>query len=155
MRDSNLKLNPKKCNFLRKEIIYLGHKCSEEGIKPDQRLIKSITDSPQPKNPKQLMSFLVLANYYRKFIKDFAKIAGPLYHQIKKHQKFEWNTECTEAFVKLKKSLTTQPVLTYPDFSKEFSITCDTSGQGVGAVLEQEGRVVCYASKTLNPTQNR
>lgn len=128
--------------------MYLGHRCSELGVKPDQRLIQSVRDFPQPKNSKQLMSFLGLANYYRKFIKDFAKLAGPLYHQIKRDQKFEWDTGCMEAFIKLKEVLTTEPVLAYPDFSKEFSITCDASGQGVGAVLEQEGRVICYASKT-------
>lgn len=158
-RDSNLKLNPEKCKFLQKEVLYLGHKCSLRGVEPDERIILSVKEFPAPTTIKKLQSFLGLANYYRKFINGFAKIANPLYgllkgtDQIKK--KLDWTLDCETSFQLLKSSLTTAPVLTYPDFDKDFSITCDASMEGLGAVLEQEGKVVAYASRTLLDTENR
>lgn len=133
-RSANLKLNPKKCRFLEKEILYLGHICSSEGVKPDNRLLKAVQDFPTPTNAKKVLSFLGLSNYYRKFIPNFSKIASPLYKLTSKDNKFKWTPECETAFRSLKKALTSPPVLAYPQFEKEFSITCDASGQGLGAV---------------------
>lgn len=73
---------------MRSEILYLGHKCSEKGVEPDDKLIKSVVAFPTPKTVKQVQSFHGLANYYRRFIKGFANIAAPLYKIIKKEQKF-------------------------------------------------------------------
>lgn len=154
-RSSNLKLNPKKCRFLETEILYLGHKCTENGVEPDKRIIDSVVNFPRPKTVKQVLSFHGLANYYRKFIKGFSQIAKPLYQLTQKDSKFDWTPSCENTFKELKMALTSYPVLAYPDFSKEFSITCDASGDGVGAILEQEGRVIVYASKTLSATQKR
>lgn len=154
-RSSNLKLNPEKCKFLQKEVTYLGHHCCIEGIRPDDRLIQSVRDFPQPKTVKQVQSFLGLANYYRKFIEGFSRKAGSLYQLLKKEDKFNWNPACEESFETLKLALTTTPVLVYPDFNKEFTITTDASGTGYGAILEQEGRVVAYASRTLRDAEHR
>lgn len=160
-RETNLKLNPQKCNFFRKEIMYLGHKCSMNGVEPDQRLVKAVQDFSIPKNIKNLQSFLGLANYYRQFIKNFAKKAGPLYSLLKgsisssNRKDLDWNESCDEAFEILKNALTTSPVLAYPDFEKDFSITCDASIEGLGAVLEQDKRVIVYASRTLLDTEKR
>lgn len=155
LQTSNLKLNPKKCSFLQQEIKYLGHKCSSRGVEPDEKLTEKITKFPQPRNVKEMQSFHGLANYYRKFIPGFAKIATPLYQLTNKDQPFIWTEECTEAFTALKKALTTSPVLAYPDFEKLFDITTDASSRAVGAILEQEGRVIFYASKTLTQVQSR
>lgn len=154
-RSSNLKLNPEKCRFLEKEIKYLGHRCSEEGVKPDDGIIKTIMEFKRPDNIKSTQSFLGLANYYRRFIKDLSKIAAPLYKLTQKTTAFIWKDECESAFTTLKKLLTSAPILSYPDFKKEFIITCDASGEGVGAVLEQENRVIVYASKVLSATKKR
>lgn len=82
--DSNLKLNPKKCRFLGREVLYLGPKCSANGVEPDIKIVESVLNFPRPKTVKQVQSFHGLANYYRKFIKDFAKIAFPLYNLMQK-----------------------------------------------------------------------
>lgn len=152
-RQYNLKLNPEKCHFMQAEVLYLGHKCSERGVEPDDKLIQSVINFPRPKNIKQVQSFHGLANYYRKFIKGFANIAAPLYKVIKKDHEFEWTEDCEQAFEELKKALTSKPVLQFPDFTKDFTITTDASAIGLGAILEQEGKVIAYASKTLSETK--
>lgn len=152
-RSSNLKLNPRKCKFLEKEIVYLGHHCSARGVEPDPRLINSVKEYPRPKTAKELQSFLGLANYYRRFIKGFSLITVPMRKQLKKDQKFLWDNECESAFKELKNALTTTPVLAYPQFDKDFVIVCDASKEGLGAILEQESSVICYASRSLTPAE--
>lgn len=154
-RDSNLKLNPLKCQFLEQEVSYLGHKCSIRGVEPDTKLTDTIKKFPRPTSAKQVQSFHGLANYYRKFIKGFADIASPLYTLMKKETEFKWTDDCEKAFCSLKNALTSEPILVYPDFSKEFTITTDASAVAVGAILEQEGRVVYYASQTLTDQKKR
>ncbi|WVZ80100.1 hypothetical protein U9M48_027604, partial [Paspalum notatum var. saurae] len=96
-----------------------------------------------------IRSFLGLAGYYRRFIKDFSKIAKPMTSLTKKNVKFIWSPKCEEGFQELKKLLTTAPVLAQPDVTKPFDVYCDASGQGLGCVLMQEGRVIAYASRQL------
>ncbi|WVZ61646.1 hypothetical protein U9M48_011487 [Paspalum notatum var. saurae] len=96
-----------------------------------------------------LRSFLGLAGYYRRFIKDFSKIAKPMTSLTKKNASFTWGPKCEEGFQELKKLLTTAPVLAQPDVTKPFDVYCDASGQGLGCVLMQEGRVIAYASRQL------
>lgn len=154
-RDHNLKLQPEKCQFLMTEITYLGHRCSDQGIRPDERLTKVILEYPRPRNVVQVQSFLGLANYYRKFIEGFARIAAPINSLLKGGVKFIWSPDCEDAFEGLKVALTSSPVLAYPDFDKHFEVICDASNHSVGAILEQEGRVIYYASRTLNPAERR
>lgn len=160
-RDSNIKLNPTKCKFLKKEVTYLGHKCTIEGVQPDQRLVEAIQLFPVPTTIKQLQSFLGLANYYRQFIENYARIASPLYGLLRgaisenRKQIKKWNPECDAAFNSLKTALITEPVLTYPDFNKDFTINCDASLKGLGAVLEQGKKVIAYASRALLDTEKK
>lgn len=160
-REANLKLNPQKCHFFKKEILYLGHKCSMDGVKPDLRLVKAVQDFSIPKNLKSLQSFLGLANYYRQFIQDFARKAGPLYTLLKgttsasNRKEIDWTETCSNAFETLKQALVTSPILAYPDFDKDFNVTCDASMEGLGAVLEQDKKVIAYASRTLLDTEKR
>lgn len=142
LRQSNLKLNPKKCSFIQKEGSYLGHRCSEKGVEPDTKLTEVVRTFPRPKHAKEIQSFHGLANYYRKFIKDFANIASPLYKLTKINESFVWTEECEKAFIQLKQALITKSVLAYPDFDKDFTITTDASKVAVGAILDQEGRVI-------------
>jgi hypothetical protein len=157
LRKYNLKLQPDKCEFLRKEVNYLGHVITEEGCKPDPSKVEVIENFPRPENEKQLKSFLGMIGYYRRFIPRFSKIAAPLHALFKKDAKFEWTAEQENAFLNLKAKLTTQPILQYPDFSKEFILTTDASNQGLGAVLSQ-GEIgkdlpIAYASRNLNKAE--
>ncbi|WVZ74755.1 hypothetical protein U9M48_022898 [Paspalum notatum var. saurae] len=103
----------------------------------------------QPETVTEIGSFLGLAGYYRRFIKDFSKIAKPMTSLTKKNASFTWGPKCEEGFQELKKLLTTAPVLAQPDVTKPFDVYCDASGQGLGCVLMQEGRVIAYASRQL------
>ncbi|WVZ75220.1 hypothetical protein U9M48_023299 [Paspalum notatum var. saurae] len=89
------------------------------------------------------------AGYYRRFIKDFSKIAKPMTSLTKKNAKFVWGPKCEEGFRELKKPLTTAPALAQPDVTKPFDVYCDASGRGLGCVLMQEGRVIACASRQL------
>jgi hypothetical protein len=102
-----------------------------------------------PANALEIRSFLGLAGYYRRFIKDFSKIAKPMTMLLEKNKNFDWTDECQVSFEELKKRLTSAPVLTLPDITKKFDIYCDGSRQGLGCVLMQERQVVCYASRKL------
>ncbi len=102
----------------------------------------------------EIRSFLGLAGYYRRFIKDFSTIAKPMTRLLKKDKKFEWTPECHNCFQELKHKLTTIPVLILPDIHKDFEIYCDASRQGLGCVLMQEGKVVAYASRQLRPHED-
>lgn len=157
LRTHNLKLQPAKCEFLRKEVIYLGHKISELGVQPDERKIICVRNFPIPTNVKEIKSFLGLTGYYRNFIPDYSKIAKPITNLLKKDSKFEWKIECQEAFQKLKNILISEPILQYPDFDKPFTITCDASNYAVGSVLSQgdadKELPIAYSSRTLNKAE--
>jgi len=153
LRENKLKLQPDKCEFLRKETVYLGHIISENGISPDPSKLVAIKDFPEPKRVKDIQSFIGLAGYYRKFIENFSKIAKPLTRLTKKTEKFIWTADQQDAFNKLKEKLTTAPVLRYPDFTQEFIVTTDASAYALGAVLSQgtvgDDRPIAYASRVL------
>lgn len=153
LQSHNLKLNPFKCQFLRNELRYLGHIIGPEGIKPDPVKIDSVVNYPRPNTPKEIKSFLGLAGYYRRFIKNFSAIALPLVALLKKNTEFIWNAKCDEAFGTLKKAITSPPILQYPNFNKMFTITTDASSYAIGSVLSQDVNSidlpVAFASRTL------
>lgn len=157
-RQVNLKLNPLKCEFLRKEIIYLGHKITSNGIFPDPSKIDVLQNYPVPKCVDEIKRFVAFANYYRRFIQNFADIAHPLNALCKKNVTFNWTNECEQAFQKLKSILLSANVLDYPDFSDSntFILQTDASRVGLGAVLSNSnGKVVAYASRSLRPAETR
>lgn len=150
-RKRNLKLNPLKCKFFRSEVTYLGHKCTSEGILPDLSKIQCVVDYPTPTDKDSTKRFVAFANYYRRFIRNFSRIARPLNHLARKKVEFKWTPECQIAFESLKKALISPTLLAYPDFSKPFILTTDASKFACGAVLSQEvdgvDRPVAFASK--------
>ena len=164
LKEAGLRLKLSKCHFAKNQINYLGHVISDQGVAPDPNKTSSIANFPQPRNVKELQSFLGLANYYRKYIKAFAEKAHPLTTLTRKNYQWNWGDEQARAFNCIKDSLLTKPILGYPDFSKEFIVHTDASNFGVGAVLSQLQRplhsaddshevAIAYASKHLTETQ--
>lgn len=153
-RKRNLKLNPHKCKFFRSEVTYLGHKCTNEGICPDPEKLHCVENYPVPHDKDSTKRFVAFANYYRRFIQNFSEISRPLNNLSRKKVEFKWNSQCQEAFDKLKASLVSPPVLAYPDFDKQFVITTDASKYACGAVLSQiidgHDRPIAFASKPFS-----
>lgn len=156
LRKVNLKLNPTKCNFLKKELVYLGHFISAEGIKPDPTKIECIKQWPLPTTADDVKRFIAFANYYRKHIPNFAEICMPLNMLTRKNTTFKWTDECQHAFDKLREKFINPPILDYPDFSPDnkFILNTDASKFAIGSVLSnQNGKPVAYASKALNKAE--
>lgn len=156
LRKVNFKLNPLKCNFLQKEILYLGHVVTPEGIKPDPKKISAVQNYPVPKNTDEVRRFVAFVNYYRKFIPQFSEITQPLNKLLKKDEKFDWNKGCITAFERLKTAISSPPLLQYPDFSKsnKFMLHTDASGIAIGCVLSNKnGLPIAYASRPLNSAE--
>ncbi|KAL4104133.1 hypothetical protein QTP88_019446 [Uroleucon formosanum] len=140
VRTHTLQLEPQKCAFLRKEVLYLGHIINENGVSPDPKKIQCIKNYPRPKNPKDIKSFLGLLNYYRRFVDNFAKIAKPLTALLKKNVIFKWDDRCENAFEILKQALTNPPLLVYPDWEKgNFNLTTDASQYARGPYSQYNG----------------
>jgi transposase InsO family protein len=179
LNQANLKLKPKKCEFLCQSIRFLGHIVSSEGVQCQPEHIETVSSWPRPSTIKEIQSFLGFANFYRKYIPGFATVARPITDLLKgqtrkcsKHKSkckcflkvrvstdaIQWNEECDRAFKMLKKLLTQAPVLAYPDFDKQFVLHTDASKNGLGAVLyqydaEEKLRVIAYASRSLSPSE--
>lgn len=160
LRKFNLKIQLDKSEFLKHEVDYLGHVITGKGVKPNPEKIRAIQDFPIPKTPTQIKSFLGLLGYYRKFIKDFSKITKFLTACLKKDAQIPFeNPKFIEKFQRCRDLLCNEPILQYPDFSREFILTTDASNFALGAVLSQ-GNVgndlpICYASRTLNDCETR
>lgn len=140
-----------------KEGIVLGHKVSGNGIEVDRAKIEAISKLPYPTTVKAIRSFLGHAGFYRRFIKDFFKIARPITQLLVKDAPFDFYQECKDAFDQLKQELTQAPIMVTPNWKLPFEIMCDASDYAVGAVLGQRlnkhFQLIYYASKTLNPAQ--
>jgi hypothetical protein len=146
LRDHQLYAKFSKCAFWLKKVLFLGHVMSAEGIAVDPTKVKEVLDWKSPRSITQICSFLELTGYYRRFISNFSKIAKPMTQLLEKEAKFKWSTQCEEAFLTLKKLLTTTPVLAQPDIEKSFDVYCDASGTSIGGVLMQDGRAIAYTS---------
>ena len=157
LKTAGLVLQPEKCRFLCKEIVYLGHAISENGVKPDPKKVEAVAKFPVPKGRKNVKQFLGLSGYYRRFIQNFATVAKPLTKLLKKNIQFHWTNEAQLAFDRLKEILCCKPLLQYPDFSKPFVVTTDSSSFALGAVLSQgpigQDLPIAYASRTMNSAE--
>ena len=145
LRKEQLYTKLSKCEFWMNEVSFLGHIVSKEGIRVDPKKIEVVVEWKQPRNVTELRNFLGLAGYYRRFVKGFSMTAAPMTRLLQKNVKYEWSEKCQRSFDKLKTFLTKAPVLTQPTCGREYVIFSDTSLNGLGCVLMQEGKVVAYA----------
>ncbi|WVZ70804.1 LOW QUALITY PROTEIN: hypothetical protein U9M48_019441 [Paspalum notatum var. saurae] len=147
LRTARLFGNMEKCTFCTQRVSFLGYVVTPQGIEVDSSKIDAIRDWP---TPTTIRSFLGLAGFYRRFVRDFSSIAAPLHELTKKGVPFAWGDSQAVAFNTLKDKLTHAPLLQLPDFNKVFELECDASGIGLGAVLLQEGKPVAYFSEKLS-----
>ncbi|XP_070682337.1 uncharacterized protein [Malus domestica] len=136
--------------LIRQQVEYLGHIVSSERVYTHPTKIKAIVEWPTPKNVKELRGFLGLTGYYRKLVPGYGKICQPLY-KLTSNEGFIWTQATKEAFQQLKQAMTSPQLLALPNFAEPFVIECDASGLGIGAVLQQMGRPIAFASQTLGP----
>ena len=157
-RETRLKLHPGKCYFGMVSGLLLGHIVSRHGIAVDLAKVIVIMALVAPKNLRELRGFLGCVGYYRRFIENYAQIAGPLTELLKKEAEYLWTTVRQEAFDELKKRLVTAPILTAPDWTKDFHVTVDASRWCLGAILWQlddgnRERPIYYASRQMNSAE--
>ena len=180
LKQFNLKIKPKKCQFFNSSELFLGHVLLANGISSNPEKVEKVKSWSVPKNIKEVQSFLGLASYYRWFIKKLAEkawclheLVGPTSNKQKKKARakknatavekpglriFEWMMKHQDSFDALKEALSTAPVLGYPDFSREFILETDASLNGLGTILSQQGKdgkihVTAYASHSLCPSE--
>jgi hypothetical protein len=134
LRDHHLYAKLSKCDFWLREIKFLGHTISQEGISVDPEKVQEVMDWKPPTTVRQIRSFLGLAGYYRRFILDFSRIAKLMTELLKKGVQFDWSQKCEDAFHVLRQHLTTTPVLAQPDNTKSFDVYCDASSTGLDYV---------------------
>ncbi|KAA3469695.1 DNA/RNA polymerases superfamily protein [Gossypium australe] len=149
LRDKQLYAKFSKSEFWIKEVRFLGHIISGDGIRVDPSKISAVVEWKPPRNVTEVRSFLGLAGYYRRFVKGFSMIVTPMIRLLQKDVKFEWTERCQQSFEKLKALLTEAPVLVQPEPGIEFMVYSDASMNGLGCVLMQEGKVIAYASRQL------
>ncbi|KAL4579715.1 hypothetical protein LXL04_015876 [Taraxacum kok-saghyz] len=149
LRKEKLYAKFSKCEFWIREVKFLGHVVSQEGIHVDPSKIEAVENWRTPKTSTEVRQFLGLAGYYRRFIANFSKLAKPLTALTQKGVAFDWEDKQEESFQKLKHMLCTAPILSLPEGTEDFVVYCDASNQGLGCVLMQRNKVIAYASRQL------
>ena len=138
LRKQQLYAKRSKCEFLRSEVEFLGHRIGANGLSVSQDKVQSVREWPTPKNVHDVRSFLGLAGFYRRFVRDYSKIALPLTELTKTTNPFAWDQPQRSAFESLKKALCSTPVLLIPDPSKPYTLNCDACQYAIGATLQQD-----------------
>ena len=153
----NLTLNKEKCVFKVKEVTYIGHKLTQEGIKPDDEKVRVINDMPAPTDKKGVERLLGTVSYLGKFIPNLATVTEPIRVLLRKDIEFQWSHEQEKALYEIKSILTKDggPIPNFFDIQKPVTISCDASPTGLAGVLLQEERPVAYASRSLTDAESR
>ncbi|GBG78173.1 hypothetical protein CBR_g26206 [Chara braunii] len=154
LRDAGFKVALEKCQFFLTIISFLGHVVTDKELQPEPQKVAAVRDAPVPTTITQVCAFLGLASYYRRFIKGFAAIVGPLINLLRKDQPLIWTPECDQTFSTLKAALISAPVLIRPDLEKPFVLITDSQPEAISAILAQVGpsgleSVVEYVSKSV------
>jgi transposase InsO family protein len=159
LRRADLKIKPKKCEWARTELHYLGHVINTKGKQPDPEKVRALAEIKAPQCVKDIECFLGKVGYYQKFIPEYSDKASPLNKLKRKNVEWHWGDKQQEAFEYLRDCLCKAPVLRHPDFTKPFVLQTDASGHGLGAVLTQHfddgEHPIAYASRTLEDRETR
>jgi hypothetical protein len=150
LREHRLFVKRSKCAFGVDSVSYLGHTISASGVAMDPAKVQAIHEWPQPRSARAVRGFLGLAGYYRKFVNNYGAIAAPLTALLKKDG-FTWTEDAAAAFAALKRAVTSAPVLALPDFARPFTVECDASTYGFGAVLLQDAHPIAFFSRPVGP----
>ena len=142
-----------KCEFFKDTLKFLAHILSKDGISVDPEKVKALLQWPAPRTVSEIRQFVGLANVFRKFVDKLSVIAKPLTDLTKSDTPWVWGDKENQAFEQIKSAMCSAPVLAMPDTAKDFTVICDASAYGMGAVLMQEGHPVAYWSRLFNPAQ--
>jgi len=160
LSEYNIRLNLKKCSFLKDQILYCGHVIDKFGIKKEKEKMDAINKLPRPSNVSEVRAFVGLINYYGRFIENLSDIIRPLNGLLKKNVRFKWTQECGKAFNCAKQAFCSDNILVSFNPKLPMVVATDASPYGVGAVLSHKypdglERVIQYASRTLSETQKK
>ncbi len=152
---AGLKVNAKKSFFARGELEYLGYWITRDGIQPMKEKVEAMMHIAEPKNRKELRSFIGVVNYYRDMWVRRSHVLAPLASLTSNNTKWEWGPKQSAAFRMAKRIMAKETILAYPDFSKKFTIHTDASHYQLGGVISQEGKPIAFYSRKLNDAQTR
>jgi len=155
LRNAGLKVNMKKSFFARAELEYLGYWITRDGIQPTANKVHAITNIAPPKSQKELRRFIGMVNYYRDMWIRRSHVLAPLASLTSKTSKWVWGEEQQKAFDTMKKIISREALLAYPDFNEQFDIHTDASHTQLGAVISQKGKPIAFYSRKLRPEQTR
>lgn len=154
-RSVNLKLNRSKLRLRQSELPFLGHRLTCEGLKPDPEKVRAVSEVPKPTDKKSMQRLIGFVNYLAKFLPYLSEVCEPLRRLMDKDAAWCWLAQHESAFQQIKSLVTSTPVLRYYDVMEEVTIQADASEVGLGATLLQNGQPVCFASRSLSPTEQR
>ena len=158
LHEAGVRLRRDKCAFMLKQVDYLGHSISAEGLKPSKEKIRAISQAPAPANLAQLRSFLGMVNYYGKFLKGLSSMLAPLYALLQKNQTWKWGQQQKDAFAKVKQELVSPKILIHYEPQRKLLLSCDASPYGIGAVISHvmdDGceKPIAYTSRSLSAAE--
>ena len=158
-REAGVTLNPKKCEFHKTKVDFLGVELSADGFEMEHVKVDTIRDWKPPRNVKGVREFIGFCNFYRRFVRNFAEVARPLHDLTKKEAKWEWGTRQEHAFQTLKEVICASPVLIHPDPEEKFRVETDASNYAYGTILSQKSKKdqkhhpIAFFSKSMNPAE--
>ena len=155
LQEKRLTLNKSKCEFNQRQLEFFGYVFGEEGLSADPKKCETIKNTQPPTNVSEIRSFLAMTNYVSRFIPNYSTTTEPLRQLTKKNVKWHWDKEQQTSFDKLKAELSSKTVMSYFDPNKETQVIVDASPVGVAGIMLQEGKVICYASKSLTDVEKR
>ena len=155
LEENDLFVKPEKYKWKVREVEFLGVVIGPRGVEMQKEKMEGVLNWPASRNVKEVQKFLGLANYYRRFIKNFARIAALLHMLVRKEQKWKWEKKQEKAFERLKVVFTTEPILAIPDIDREMRVEADVSDYATEGVLstkceDRKWRPVAFISKSLN-----
>ena len=155
VEQAGFRANVRKCFFAEDELEYLGYILTREGVKPQPKKVEAILRLQAPKNVKQLRTFLGMVNYYRDMWRRRSHLLAPLSALLSKKKSFDWTKECQESFEEIKRVISQEAMLAFPDFTKTFHIYTDASDYQLGGVIMQDGKPLAFYTRKLNGAQKR